>query len=166
MPAVRLASPDDAGALAHLRWESRSQTERAREPQAGFLLRFRDWFRRVHGKSGWHAAVAQTTAGVCGCMYLQIVPTVPVPGVESRAWGYVTHAFVREEHRRSGLGTAMLELLVRQGREVGLTELHVWPSIRAASLYVRAGFMSPERQRACDPEEEPSYVLPLGGGGM
>ncbi len=163
---VRLATREDATELALLRWESRSDAERGLEDQARFLGRFHDWYQRTHGSPGWCTAVAQTHAGVCGCMYLQVVPTVPVPGMEARAWGYITHAFVRDRQRRAGLGTAMLALLVAQGRLAGLTELHVWPSHDAISLYVRAGFMSPEAQRAFDPDEEPSYVLPLTGGGM
>lgn len=61
---------------------------------------------------------------------------------------------------------AMLDLLVREGRAAGLAELHVWPSRGAVSLYARAGFLSPEAQRALDPDEEPSHVLPIAGTGM
>lgn len=163
---VRLAGRADAADLALLRWESRSDAERGRETRARFVARFQDWFERTHGTPHWYTAVSQADAGVCGCMYLQVVPTVPVPGMEARAWGYVTHAFVRDRQRRMGLGTAMLELLIAQARSIGLTELHVWPSHDAISLYVRAGFLSPEAQRSIDPDEEPSYVLPLTGGGM
>lgn len=94
-------------------------------------------------------------------MYLQRVATVPVPGVASRHWGYITHAFVRAPHRNHGLGTGMLKLLIETARQLKLHELHVWPSMVAVSLYTRSGFLSPEQLRAAVPPDEPSYVLAL-----
>lgn len=64
---------------------------------------------------------------------------------------------------RGALASGALDLLVRDAEGIGLVELHVWPSQRAIAFYVRAGFRSPEHQRAGDDPDEPSYVLPLEG---
>ena len=158
---VRLALPSDAAELAVLRWLSRSSHEQAAESLPVFASRFSAWLFEAFGSGSWFAVVAPGNAQLFGCMFLQRVATVPVPGLASRYWGYVTHAFVRESHRNRGLGTRMLELLIKEARALGLHELHVWPSVAAVSLYTRAGFRSPEEQRGAVPPDEPSYGLPL-----
>lgn len=158
---VRFALPSDAAELAALRWLSRSAIEQAAEPLTAFTPRFAAWLGEALGSGSWFAAVAPDNQQLFGCMFLQRVATVPVPGLASRHWGYVTHAFVREAHRNGGLGKQMLELLIQQARRIGLEELHVWPSVPAVSLYTRAGFLSPEQQRASTPPDEPCHVLRL-----
>jgi L-amino acid N-acyltransferase YncA len=165
LPAtVRFAVNEDVRALSLLRWASRTEHERATEEQQTFSARFSKWLQNALASHQWHVAVAEGTAStLLGCMYLQRVETVPVPGTSSRAWGYVTHAYVVQHARRAGLGTTLLSLLVARARELGLHELQVWPSPEALSLYVRAGFLSPEAQRA--EGDEPSYALLLGSRG-
>ena len=157
---IRFALEADASALAELRWASRSLREQASESKESFVKRFVHWFCHAMRTEEWHVAVAQPSVGqVIGCMYLRVVETVPVPGVSGRAWGYVTHAFVEEQARGDGVGTALLAELVHRSQSLQLHELHVWPSTAAVSLYARAGFLPPEAQRAAG--EEPSHVLAL-----
>ena len=158
---VRMAFPSDAAQLAELRWLSREPREQQAESIAAFTSRFSTWLAEAVGSGAWFVAVATGNSQLLGCMFLQRVATVPVPGVLSRHWGYVTHAFVRPSHRNQGLGTNMLELLIRQARQLPLHELHVWPSLAAVPLYTRAGFLSPEQVRTMEPPDESSYVLPL-----
>lgn len=159
---TRLALQADALQLAELRWLSREEHEQRAEPLETFTPRFTAWLVTALGSGLWLAAVACDGAELVGCMFLQRIATVPVPGGTSlRQWGYITHAYVRPPHRRHGLGTAMLELLIDQARHLKLHELHVWPSVAAVSLYTRAGFLSPEEVRAAVPPDAPSYVLPL-----
>lgn len=159
---ARLALPADATELAELRWLSREPRDQAAEPLADFAPRFSAWLVNALNSNAWQAAVApQDAGGLAGCMFLQSIATVPVPGVVSRHWGYVTHAFVRPDHRNQGLGASMLKLLIHRARELQHHELHVWPSTAATPLYVRAGFLSPEQQSGLEPPEEPSYVMPL-----
>lgn len=158
---VRFARPSDATQLAELRWLSREPHEQRAEPLFEFTPRFSVWLTTALSSGLWSAAVAPSGAQLVGCMFLQQVATVPVPGVLSRRWGYITHAFVRATHRNQSLGTHMLELLIIHARQFQLHELHVWPSAAAVSLYTRFGFLSPEQLRATHPPDEPSYVLPL-----
>jgi ribosomal protein S18 acetylase RimI-like enzyme len=160
-PVIRHGNAQDAAGLASLRWESRDEAERAREPFDTFAPRFMDWLRHALGSGDWHVAVACAGARIVGCMFLRRVDTVPVPGIRERAWGYVTHAYVTPQWRNRGMGRAMLGQLIEDAKALGLVELHTWPSQGAISLYRRAGFRSPEMQRASVPPDEPSYVLPL-----
>ncbi len=163
MPIVRRATAHDAARLAVLRWHSRSDDERRREALPDFERRFAGWIRDALTSGAWRIVVAHEEARIVGCMYLRRVDTVPVPGMLDRAWGYVTHAYVVESHRNRGTGRRLLGSLVDDAIAMGLVELHVWPSAGAISLYVRAGFRSPEAQRSGDEPDEPSYVLPLAG---
>lgn len=158
---VRFALPSDATQLAELRWLSREPNEQRMEPLVEFAPRFSAWLTAALSSGLWSAAVIASNTQFVGCMFLQQVATVPVPGVLSRHWGYITHAFVRATHRNQGSGTRMLDSLIIQARQLQLHELHVWPSPAAVSLYTRAGFLSPEQLRAVEPPDEPSYVLPL-----
>lgn len=159
----RFAVPADATQLARLRWISREADEQAREDLEEFARRFSPWVVNALASDTWHVSVAQMKeSGLVGCMYLQCIGTVPVPGILNRRWGYVTHAFVDTPYRNLGLGRAMLELLIARARKLELLELHVWPSNPAVSLYARAGFLSPEKLRALPDPDEPSYVLRLG----
>ena len=142
---------------------SRSEDERNLESFDAFQARFLTWVHDSLESRQWHIVVAESGATLVGCMYLRRVDTVPVPGVASRAWGYVTHAFVIEEFRNRGMGRELLCRLIEHATSVGLVELHVWPSRGAISLYARLGFLSPELQRSGESADEPSYVLPLRG---
>ena len=157
---IRFALEGDGSALAELRWASRNLQEQASESKESFVQRFVHWFGSALRSEAWHVAVAQPIGGqLIGCMYLRVVETVPVPGVSGRAWGYVTHAFVDDQARGAGVGTALLAALINRAESLRLHELHAWPSAAAVSLYARAGFRSPEAQRASG--EEPSHVLLL-----
>ena len=159
--SARFARPSDSAQLAELRWLSRESHEQQAETLPEFSSRFSAWLDTALSSGSWYAAVASSNTQILGCMFLQRVSTVPVPGVPSRHWGYITHAFVRTTHRNQGLGMGMLKLLIAKARELQLHELHVWPSVAAVSLYIRAGFLSPEQLRATVPPDESSYVLPL-----
>lgn len=159
---TRFALQSDAIQLAELRWLSREEHDQRAEPLEIFTPRFTAWLVTAFGSGMWLAAVASGGAQLTGCMFLQRIATVPVPGgASTREWGYVTHAYVRPPYRRQGLGTSLLELLIDQACHLNLHELHVWPSVAAVSLYTRAGFLSPEEVRAAVPPDAPSYVLPL-----
>ena len=160
---VRLAIPSDATELASLRWLSRSSDERVRQSQENFEREFEQWFARALASGRWCIAVAAAGGGaLAGCIYLQVVEKVPVPGDAQRAWGYVTNSFVREGERRAGTGSLMLEFLIASARKLNLELLIVWPSSEAVSFYERAGFLAPEAQRTALPDEEPTFVLHLG----
>ena len=160
---VRLAILSDFKGLASLRWLSRSTDECARQSQEYFDREFGQWFARALASGRWHIAVAVSRSGdLCGCIYLQVVEKLPVPGNSKRAWGYVTNSFVREGERRAGAGSLMLEFLIECARKLDLELLMVWPSSEAVSLYERAGFLAPEAQRTALPDEEPTFVLHLG----
>ena len=106
-------------------------------------------------------AVAESDPGLLhGCMYLQCVEKVPVPGGIRRFWGYVTNSYVASEVRGKGVGQKLLNSLIDAGRERSLEFLIVWPSQESVPFYERSGFR-PVSEVHVGPDDEPPLELLL-----
>lgn len=155
---IRLATPSDALELARLRWDSRVEGE-SNHSRAGFLRDCEVWLGDALASGRWVAAVAESEPGsLCGCMFLQSVAKVPVPGATHREWGYVTNSFVDSQRRGQGIGQRLLHLLIEAGEDRRLEFLIVWPSERAVPFYRRAGFR-PVSDVHARPDEPPLELL-------
>ncbi|MFD9477506.1 MULTISPECIES: GNAT family N-acetyltransferase [Streptomyces] len=141
---VRRAQPEDADALARLRWRFKQEDEPVPVGEEGpFVQECSEWTRaRLAG--AWLAWVAEMDGEVCGHVFVGRVEKVPKPGPGADALGYLTNFYVCPEYRNQGIGRALLDEAVRHGRQSPLDTLIVWPSERSAPLYVRAGFSTPE----------------------
>jgi L-amino acid N-acyltransferase YncA len=152
---VRQAVAGDARELARLRWDFREEEQPGRSRSA-FLASFEEWFRGALSTGRWVVVVAESQPGVvCGCMYLECIDKVPSPAATASAWGYVTNCYIASEWRRAGLGTQMLQSLVREARARRLEFLIVWPSREAVSFYRRAGFQPVADVHAGDDDSPP-----------
>ena len=157
---VREAGVADVAELARLRWEFRVE-EQPRQEHTEFVRACETWLSEALASDRWVVAVAASNDGsLYGCMYLQYIEKVPIPGGIRRYWGYVTNSYVVAEQRNKGVGQKLLDLLVSVGRQRGLEFLIVWPSKAAVSLYERAGFRSVSEVDT-DPEGPPPLELLL-----
>jgi GNAT superfamily N-acetyltransferase len=157
---IRQAEPGDAAELARLRWVFRPQDQAGRS-LFEFTQHFCAWFQEALASQQWIIAVAEAKEGsLYGCMYLQCIAKVPVPGEIRRAWGYVTNSYVEPNHRSQGIGRRLLELLIGVAQSRELEFLIVWPSERAVPFYQRAGFR-PADQAHAGPDDEPPLELVL-----
>ena len=153
---IREAHLQDARELARLRWEYRVEDQPAQEFEH-FVGKCEPWLRTAIDSDRWVIAVATSpNDSLCGCMYLQRVDKVPIPGEIKRSWGYVTNSYVSAEQRGQGIGQGLLDLLVDVARTRGLEFLIVWPSEGAVSLYERAGF-----RPASEVHDRPNDYPPL-----
>lgn len=138
----RKATLKDALELARLRWESKAEHWDAQDWSA-FARDFEAWMEQALSSGSWTAAVADIGNGqLVGCMFIESVSKVPVPGQVRRSWGYVTHSYVSPDHRGRRVGTRLLELIVSTARAENHEFLIVWPSREAVSLYTGSGFRS------------------------
>ena len=157
---IREARTQDARELARLRWEYRVDDQPAQRREH-FVEACERWLVEALGSDRWVIAVAASPEDVlCGCIYLQCVDKVPIPGEIGRRWGYVTNSYVAADQRGQGIGQALLRLLVDAARERGLEFLIVWPSEEAVSLYERAGFR-PASEVHDRPDDYPPLELTL-----
>lgn len=95
-----------------------------------------------------------------GNLWIQLVPKVPAPYVESELFGYVTNAYVEPSLRDGGLGRVLLEAATDWAMERPVEFLVTWPSDRSRPLYERAGFRPTEDSMTRRLRQEPYGAWP------
>ena len=141
MKDVRRATPEDAEALAMLRFEFRSSLESATESRSEFLARCAAWMRsRLSDEGSWHCWVAEGGAGILGHAWLELVEKVPNPVVEPERHAYLTNVYVRPAHRGEGWGDALVRAALQWCREREVDSVFLWPTEKSRTLYGRHGF--------------------------
>jgi GNAT superfamily N-acetyltransferase len=139
---IREATPEDIPELARLRWEFKVElgdVDPAMEFER-FAHRFTAFAAEALADPRWRAFVAEADGHLVGNLWIQFVPKVPAPSVESESFGYVTNAYVEPGLRNGGLGWALLEAATDRAMERPVEFLVTWPSDRSRPLYDRAGF--------------------------
>ncbi len=138
---IRAATPDDAAALAELRWEFRSGLNPPVEDRGPFVARCADWMRRELGPSGgWRAWLAAADDGaISGAIWMHMIAKVPNPVGERDRHAYVSNLFVKPA-ARGGVGTKLLEAVLEWTEAHGIDRVVLWPTAGSRSLYRRYGF--------------------------
>jgi len=138
---IRAATADDAGPLAELRWQFRTdRLTPAIEPRDRFVARCAEWMRRELAASGpWRAWVAVDDGAIVGQVWVQSIPKIPNPAAELERHAYVSNLFVAPAHR-GGAGTKLLEAALAWARAHDVDRVMLWPSARSVTLYERHGF--------------------------
>jgi GNAT superfamily N-acetyltransferase len=138
MTDIRRATPEDAAALAELRWEFRSDRPDANEDHDRFVARCTHWMRRELAGSTWRVWVALEGGRIVGNIWLGTIPKLPNPGAEREEHVYVSNVYVTPASRggvgRRLLDTALADAATRADRAI------LWPSPPSQTLYGRAGF--------------------------
>jgi GNAT superfamily N-acetyltransferase len=134
---IRRADDADVAALIQLRREwTREQS--GDQPDPGFEARLSAWFARESARRiTWLAEAAGRPVGM---MNLAIFERMPRPGHAPSRWGYLGNAFILAAYRNQGIGTQLLDAVLRYADENDLVRVVLSPSDRAVSLYERAGF--------------------------
>ena len=65
-------------------------------------------------------------------------------GVESGRLGYLLNFYTVPEARRKGIGTRLLNELIKEAKSLGLKYLHLHASKDGISIYRKAGFVEPK----------------------
>ena len=138
---VRRAGAGDAAALARLRWiwraEERGETGMS-WPQ--FRSAFGSWLR-LRGDTHY-AFLARRGDAVIGMAWLAVVERVPGPGRWTRLGGQLQSVYVLPEHRRRGVGRALVAAARAEAEALGVDWVIVHPSDASASLYAGTGFLA------------------------
>jgi len=148
---VRLATVDDASALAVLRYEFRASNKPAVESAEEFLPRCVEWMRsRLADDARWRVWVLDSAGDVVGNIWLQLIEKLPNPNVDRELHGYITNFYVRPEHRNGGAGSRMLRAVLDECERSNVDTVFLWPTARSRPLYERHGFMPGDGMLAQD----------------
>ena len=134
---VRVASEDDIGALADLRslWAGES----GNDPE--FERRLAEWLAAEgERRTTWLATAGDRAAGMASLFEYR---RMPKPGHPASRWGYLGNLFVRADHRRRGVGFALLSAVVAAADRRSHARVVVSPSNEALPLLRRTGFVMP-----------------------
>ena len=136
---IRVAAPADAGSLAELvlQFAGEDGTDADRQRFPTDLLRWWETHRDSHLP---FLAVPSSGAPV-GMAWLALTARVPRPGATARICGDVQSLYVVPEHRTAGVGTALVESVVRHAESLGVEHVTVHCNERSRRLYGRAGFL-------------------------
>lgn len=104
----------------------------------GFEQRFRAWWDSE--RRSRHALAAYSGTKPIGMANGQIFTRMPVAGRPPAQWLYVANVFVVEEHRRRGVGRALVHELIRFARGEGMSRVVLAPSEMSIPLYESLGF--------------------------
>jgi len=138
MTTIRRATPDDAAALATLRWEFRGERPDRNEEREPFVARCADWMRAELAGSTWRVWVALRNDRIVGNVWLGTIPKIPNPGAEREEHVYVSNVYVTPS-ARGGVGRALLDAALADA--AGRADRAIlWPSALSRTLYAKYGF--------------------------
>ena len=140
--SIRRATVSDLDELAVMR---RAFT--AEDPSGTALTQdFEAAFARVIGEGlsdgSWVVWLAEVDQNIVAHAFVALIPKVPRPAHAPTALGYLTNVYTRVAYRGQGVGSALLEAVLRWARDAELELLVVWPSEESERLYRRLGFSS------------------------
>ena len=140
---VRRATPNDANALAALRFAFRSSVGVPVEVEDAFVVRCVAWMRdRLADDTRWRVWILEAASQPIGNIWLQLIEKLPNPVEERETHGYVTNFFVRPEHRGGGGGSRLLKAVLAECEASSVDTIILWPTPQSRSLYERHGFSS------------------------
>jgi GNAT superfamily N-acetyltransferase len=135
--AIRRADEADLASITQLRREWTREQD-GDQLDDDFDARFKAWFSRESARRiTWLAEAAGRPVGM---MNLAVFERMPRPGHEPSRWGYLGNAFILAAYRNQGIGTQLLNAVLRYADDNDFARVVLSPSDRAISLYERAGF--------------------------
>jgi GNAT superfamily N-acetyltransferase len=136
----RLAEPNDAPALAKLRYDFRSSTGVATEPEPDFIERCSAWMTaHLNDDSLWKCWVVESDS-LLGALWLQLVEKIPNPRAEPEYHAYLTNFYLREAARGQGTGSRLLTMAIDWCKAREVHAIILWPTEKSRPLYERHGF--------------------------
>jgi len=140
MIEIREATPDDAPALAELRWEFRSERPGLVEDRDEFVARCTAWMRgQLTTNLQWRAWVVLDGPTVVGQLWGHLFDKLPNPTTERERHFYVSNVYVTPR-ARGGVGSRLVRSVLDWAAAQNVDRVILWPSDRSRTMYQRFGF--------------------------
>jgi ribosomal protein S18 acetylase RimI-like enzyme len=152
----RPATIDDVPALVNYRVKFLNEHFNHPEDDATEVLRasLTEYFARAIPSKEYIAWVAEYEGRIIATSGMVVWQKPAIyGGVESGKLGYLLNFYTVSEARRKGIGTRLLNELIKEAKSLGLKYLHLHASKDGINIYRRAGFFEPG---------EPELELRLG----
>ena len=139
--AIRLASESDAVKLAHLRYAFRSSLDELIEHDEPFVERCTQWMQsRLSDGASWRCWIAEYDGEPVGNIWAQLIEKIPNPASEPEHHAYITNFYVREDHRRRGVGSMLLSAAMAWIQTQDVHAVILWPTQQSGAFYLEHGF--------------------------
>ena len=139
----RIAGPQDIKTLVEYRLIFAQELAGVMPPEQVNILRTQltDYFEHATAARSCLSVIAQYGKQVAGIGTVQFREQPGNFKNLSGRWGYVMNMYTVRKFRKKGICTAILELLVEEGRKCGIAafELHATPS--GEPVYQKSGFV-------------------------
>ena len=143
MIIYRIATKDDINLLMESRLEMLKVVNNL-EPDYQFLPSFVD-NSRTYFESGNQttvlAFIGETVIGCASICYINIMPTFDHP-TGKRA--HLMNVYTNSQYRRQGIAYHMVNMLIKEAQERGVTEISLDSTQSGRALYQKCGFVDSE----------------------
>ena len=100
----------------------------------------REYYLRELPKGGHIACFALVDRQIAGCGGVCIYREMPSPDNKSGLCAYLMSIYTRPMYRKQGIAKAVVNWLVEQAKQKGITKIYLETSDNACSLYSGLGF--------------------------
>lgn len=144
----RRATPDQIDRLVEIRIEVLRAANRLEDSAdlSEVERQSRDYYTKAlsdGGHTGFLAFDGERIVGAGGVSFYRVMPTVHNPtGREA----YIMNMYVRPEYRRKGIATQILDLLVNDARQSGISCITLEATDMGRPLYEKYGFSPMEHE--------------------
>lgn len=143
--SYRAASAADVEALADLRWQMATEHHQGDITREHYIAAYIETVRDELAQGRYRAWLAEADGRPVAVTVLIWWPMPPNLENFHRRRGYVSSVYTQPDYRRMGLARILMEMLVAQARELGLTTLLLNASTMGRPLYESMGFVVPGR---------------------
>ena len=134
----RRAVPADADVLANLR-RQQLLDEGMTELQ-NIDLEMKVFFQEKLSSQALHQWVVEADGEIIATAAFLIVDLPPNFRNPSGKRGYITNVYTAPAHRRKGISGRLMDILVQEAGETGITSMWLFASEQGESVYRKAGF--------------------------
>ncbi|WP_374073481.1 GNAT family N-acetyltransferase [Bdellovibrio bacteriovorus] len=139
---IRLAKPEDIEQLAKLRVLMQQEVNNIPDSQItnDYLNSVKSYFRESLSDKSYISSVAVVDGRIvaaAGLVFYQKPPSLPSG---SGLVGYLTNVYTLPEYRKRGLGSRMIDLLIKEAKSMKAVKIHLGATEDGKDIYEKLGF--------------------------